>query len=277
MTKTTDTLQIRGGSEDVLRIREMIEKTGLTGKEFLPVMLQAIKKELAVKGAEELDFVSDVEEINQHMLRVYKLLGSITERSKSVLDTKTERLKEEVEEKTQQLQEERAAMGKQKEEFEKQLKEQQEEIAKLTKLLKEEKSFSSGLFKENGEQKRQLKMYAEVIETKKDENERLERRVDANAKAAMESEQLKKDKEELQKKTIEQEKEIEKLQDNAKRDLEMLELKLKNEHMQEINELNQKYIEQIQNEQKTSKKAVTTPKTISAKQKQTTKSETKTE
>jgi predicted RNase H-like nuclease (RuvC/YqgF family) len=97
-------------------------------------------------------------------------------------------------------------------------------------------------------------VYTEMIDTKKEEIERLEVRVDSNAKAVTENEQLKKDKEELQKKTIEQEKEIEKLQDNAKRDLEMMELKLKNEHMQEINELNQKHIEQIQNEQKTLKK-----------------------
>ena len=257
--KKREKVQLKGELHDVEAVYDLIEKNGMTHKEFLKLTIAAVTKELAEKGAEELNFASDIEEINQHMIRIYGVLGSMTERAKTAMDSKTEHLQQQVKEKEEAFQKLQTETELKVNEYDKKAEEQQEEIKALKEQLKEEREGNKKLKQQLKESKEEIEkleednsqllksvtMVREVMDRLGKENKTLTATVEKNKKIVEENKDLKKEKEQLTKQTIEQTKEIEKLKEDLKKDIEMTELRLKNEHLQRIGELNQKHIEQI--------------------------------
>ncbi|MDA2158615.1 hypothetical protein, partial [Bacillus cereus group sp. Bc253] len=164
--KKREKVQLKGELHDVEAVYDLIEKNGMTHKEFLKLTVAAVTKELAEKGAEELNFASDIEEINQHMIRIYGVLGSMTERAKTAMDSKTEHLQQQVKEKEEAFQKLETETGLKVNEYDEKAKEQQEEIRVLKEQLKEEREGNKKL-------KQQLKESKEEIEKLEEENSQL--------------------------------------------------------------------------------------------------------
>lgn len=257
--KKREKVQLKGELQDVEAIYGLIEKNNMTHKEFLKLTLTAVSKELESKGAGELNFASDIEEINQHMMRVYGVLGSMTERAKAAMDSKTEHLEQQIKEKEEAFQKLQVETETKVNEYDEKTKEQQEEIKALKEQLKEEREGNKKLkqqLKESKEENEKLEednsqllksvtMVREVMDRLGKENKTLTATVEKNKKTVEENKELKKEKEQLTKQTIEQTKEIEKLKEDSKKDVEMAKLLVKTEYMNQINELNQKHFEQM--------------------------------
>lgn len=257
--KKREKVQLKGELHDVEAVYDLIEKNGMTHKEFLKLTVAAVTKELEEKGAEELNFASDIEEINQHMIRIYGVLGSMTERAKAAMDSKTEHLQQQVKEKEEAFQKLQTETEAKVNEYDEKTKEQQEEIKALKEKLKEEqegskklkqqlkdsKEENEKLEEENSQLLKSVTVVREVMDKLGKENKELTAAVEKNKKTVEENKELKKEKEQLTKQTIEQTKEIEKLKDDSKKDVEMAKLLVKTEYMNQINELNQKHFEQM--------------------------------
>ncbi|HDR7220623.1 TPA: hypothetical protein QCW55_005629 [Bacillus cereus] len=257
--KKREKVQLKGELQDVEAIYGLIEKNNMTHKEFLKLTLTAVSKELESKGAGELNFASDIEEINQHMLRVYGVLGNMTDRAKAAMDSKTEHLEQQVKEKEEAFQKLQVETETKVNEYDEKAKEQQEEIKALKEQLKEEREGSKKLKQqlkdskeenekleeENSQLLKSVTVVREVMDKLGKENKELTAAVEKNKKTVEENKELKKEKEQLTKQTIEQTKEIEKLKDDSKKDVEMAKLLVKTEYMNQINELNQKHFEQM--------------------------------